>query len=209
MWIGGVVQGGGGGCGLRGSNAIAKNCGKTAEDCGKIAIPGEQPSLTHKVQQFGQVAQIFSLGHTKGPRAAQLQEAPLNITMELEHESKEAVVVVQFVLPLRNRPNCCANRNGCNNYVWMTADTDTPLTALRAVSSDPGQAHERDMCAWGGKMPGASSQSHDASGWGSSKMGTSSPRHHERAPHLSQYLNPPTSPPTHWRGQPPSGGGGG
>ena len=30
----------------------------------------------------------------------------------------------------------------------------------------------RDMGPWGGKMPGTSPQSHDASGWGSFKMGT-------------------------------------
>ena len=45
-------------------------------------------------------------------------------------------------------------------------------------------------------MPGASPQSHDASRWGSSKMGTSPRWHHARAPHLSQFLNPPPSPPT-------------
>ena len=55
----------------------------------------------------------------------------------------------------------------------------------------------------GGKMPGASPQSHDASRWGSSKMGTSSRWHHERAPHLSQFLNPPPSPPTQWVDNPP------
>ena len=39
-----------------------------------------------------QLAQIF-FSHTKGPWAAQLQEAPLNITMELKHEPKAADVV--------------------------------------------------------------------------------------------------------------------
>ena len=47
---------------------------------------------------------MFSFGHTKGPRAAQLQEAPFNITMELKHEPKAANVVIQSVPPLRNRP---------------------------------------------------------------------------------------------------------
>ena len=47
-------------------------------------------------------------------------------------------------------------------------------------------------------MPGASPQSHDPSGWGSSKIRASSRWHHERAPHLSQFLNPPPSPPTQW-----------
>ena len=40
-----------------------------------------------------QLAQIF-FSHTKGPWAAQLQEAPLNITMELKHEPKAADVVI-------------------------------------------------------------------------------------------------------------------
>ena len=40
-------------------------------------------------------------------------------------------------------------------------------------------------------MPGANPQSHDASGWGSSKTETSSRWHHERAPHLSQFLTRP------------------
>jgi hypothetical protein len=39
------------------------------------------------------VAQIFFI-HTKGPWAAQLQEAPLNITMELKHEPTAADVVI-------------------------------------------------------------------------------------------------------------------
>ena len=64
---------------------------------------------------------------------------------------------------------------------------------------DPG-----DMCLQEGKMPGTRPQSHNASGWGSFKMGTSSRWHYEWAPQLSQFLNPPPSPPTQWvDNQPP------
>ena len=53
-------------------------------------------------------------------------------------------------------------------------------------------------------MPEASPESPGASWWGSSKVGTSSRWHHERAPYLSQFLNPPLSPPSQWiDNQPP------
>ena len=52
-------------------------------------------------------------------------------------------------------------------------------------------------------MPGASAHSHDAGGWGSYKVGTSSRWHHERVPHLSQFLGPPRSPPAQWGDPPP------
>ena len=38
-----------------------------------------------------------------GPKALQLQEAALNITMKLKHETKAADVVIQLVLTLGNR----------------------------------------------------------------------------------------------------------
>ena len=46
---------------------------------------------------------IFFLGIVQlGPKALQLQEAALNITMELNHETNAADVVFQFVLVLGN-----------------------------------------------------------------------------------------------------------
>ena len=83
---------------------LRKIAGKLRKIAGKLRHC-KQPSVTFKVQQFWTGgSDIFPFSHTKGPRAAQLQEAPLNITMELKHEPKAADVVIQFVLPLRNRP---------------------------------------------------------------------------------------------------------
>ena len=107
--VGHVTQGRGGGWRLGGGGSnceklrgnckeIAENCGKIAENCDTISNP-PQPS---RCNNSGQVKGIFSFGHSKGPRAAQLQEAPLNITMKLKHEPKAVDVVIQFVLSLRN-----------------------------------------------------------------------------------------------------------
>ena len=78
--------------------------------------------------------------------------------------------------------SCAASHHAPNHY---------PHNLHRPIP-----VQNRDMCPRGVKMPGASPQSHDASGWGNSKMGTPSRWHHERAPHLSQFSNPPPSPTT-------------
>ena len=111
--------GGGGDCGLGGSNPIAKNCGKIAgklrKNCGEIAgklrkIAGKlrkncgvvsgppEPSRCYSSGQVAQNSQNFT--ETNSPWTVQLQEAPLDITVELQHEPKAADVVIQFVLPL-------------------------------------------------------------------------------------------------------------
>ena len=103
--------GGGGNCGLGGSNPIAKNCGKIAgklrkiaENCGKLrkncdVVSGPpEPSRCNNSGQVAQNSQNFT--ETNSLWAVQLQEAPLNITVELQYEPKAADVVIQFVLPL-------------------------------------------------------------------------------------------------------------
>ena len=104
-------QGGGKNCGLGGSNPIAKNCGKIAEklrriaeNCGKLrkncdVVSG--PPEPSRCNNSGQVAQNSpNFTETNSLWALQLQELPLNITVELQHEPKAADVVIQFVLPL-------------------------------------------------------------------------------------------------------------
>ena len=71
------------------------------ECCGGGGGPSSK-ALPSGCTSSGQVAQILSLHHSKGPQAAQLQQAPLNITRESKHEPKAADVVIQFVLPF-----CC------------------------------------------------------------------------------------------------------
>ena len=104
-------RGGGGNCGLGGSNPIAKNCGKIAEkwrklrkiaeklrkNCNVVSGPPE-PSRCNNSGQVAQNSQNFT--ETNSLWAVQLQEAPLNITVELQHEPKAADVVIQFVLRL-------------------------------------------------------------------------------------------------------------
>ena len=80
---------------------IAENCGKIAEklreNCDVVSGPPE-PSRCYS---FGQVAQNSeNFTETNSPWTVQLQEAPLDITVELQHEPKAADVVIQFVLPL-------------------------------------------------------------------------------------------------------------
>jgi hypothetical protein len=88
-----------------------KNCGKIAENCGKLRKIAEklrkncdvvsgppEPSRCNNSGQVAQNSQNFT--ETNSLWAVQLQEAPLNITVELQHEPKAADVVIQFVLPL-------------------------------------------------------------------------------------------------------------
>ena len=97
----GCEPGGGKNCGLGGSNPIAKNCGKIAEklreNCDVVSGPPE-PSRCNNSGQVAQNSPNFT--ETNSLWALQLQELPLNITVELQHEPKAADVVIQFVLPL-------------------------------------------------------------------------------------------------------------
>ena len=92
---------GGGDCGLGGSNPIAEKLRKIAEklrkNCDVVSGPPE-PSRCYSSGQVAQNSQNFT--ETNSPWTVQLQEAPLDITVELQHEPKAADVVIQFVLPL-------------------------------------------------------------------------------------------------------------
>ena len=83
---------------------LRKNCGKIAENCGKLrkncdVVSGPpEPSRCYNSGQVAQNSQNFT--ETNSPWTVQLQEAPLNITVELQHEPKAADVVIGFVLPL-------------------------------------------------------------------------------------------------------------
>ena len=87
---------------------LRENCGKIAENCGKIAEKLQEncdvvssPPEASRCNSSGQVAQNSqNFTETNSPWAVQLQEAPLDITVELQHEPKAADVVIQFVLPL-------------------------------------------------------------------------------------------------------------
>ena len=83
---------------------LRKNCGKLRKiaeklrkNCGVVSSPPE-PSRCNNSGQVAQKSQNFT--ETNSPWAVQLQDAPLNITVELQHEPKAADVVIQFVLPL-------------------------------------------------------------------------------------------------------------
>ena len=102
---------GGGDCGLGGSiqlrkiaEKLRKNCGKLWKIAGKLrencdVVSGPpQPSRCNNSEQVAQNSQNFT--ETNSLWAVQLQEAPLNITVELQHEPKAADVVIQFVLRL-------------------------------------------------------------------------------------------------------------
>ena len=93
----GRVPGGGGGLRCGGSNAIAKSCGKLRENCGKLwefagklrkngdVVSG--PPEPSRCKSSGEVAHnCQNFTETNSPWSVQLQEAPLDITMELQHE---------------------------------------------------------------------------------------------------------------------------
>ena len=92
----------------KGCGKIAENCGKIAEKLRKIAeklrkncdvVSGPpEPSRCNNSGQVAQNSQNFT--ETNSLWAVHLQEAPLNITVELQHEPKAADVVIQYVLPL-------------------------------------------------------------------------------------------------------------
>ena len=113
-WLSPCTGGGGIAVGGGGSKPIAKNCGEIAGKLLKIAgklrkIAGKlrhckQPSVTLKVQQFWTGGSDFSFQSYKTSMGSTITRGALNITMELKHEPKAADVVIQFVLPLRNRP---------------------------------------------------------------------------------------------------------
>ena len=90
---------------------LRKIAGKLRENCGKLRKIAEklrkncdvvsgppEPSRCNNSGQVAQNSQNFT--ETNSLWAVQLQEAPLNITVELQHEPKAADVVIQFVLPL-------------------------------------------------------------------------------------------------------------
>ena len=83
---------------------LRKNCEKMRKiaeklrkNCDVVSGPPE-PSRCNNSGQVAQNSQNFT--ETNSLWAVQLQEAPLNITVELQHEPKAADVVIQFVLPL-------------------------------------------------------------------------------------------------------------
>ena len=83
---------------------LRKNCGKLRKIAEKLrkncdVVSGHlEPSTCNSSGQVAQNCQNFT--ETNSPWAVQLQEAPLDITVELQHEPKAADVVIQFVLPL-------------------------------------------------------------------------------------------------------------
>ena len=83
---------------------LRENCGKLRKIAGKLrkncdVVSGHlEPSTCNSSGQVAQNCQNFT--ETNSPWAVQLQEAPLDITVELQHEPKAADVVIQFVLPL-------------------------------------------------------------------------------------------------------------
>ena len=83
---------------------LRENCGKLRKiaeklrkNCDVVSGPPE-PSRCNNSGQVAQNSQNFT--ETNSLWAVHLQEAPLNITVELQHEPKAADVVIQFVLPL-------------------------------------------------------------------------------------------------------------
>ena len=93
------------------SRGVESNCEKLRKNCGKLRKIAEklrkncdvvsghlEPSTCNSSGQVAQNCQNFT--ETNSPWAVQLQEAPLDITVELQHEPKAADVVIQFVLPL-------------------------------------------------------------------------------------------------------------
>ena len=76
---------------------LRKIAGKLRKNCDVVSGPPE-PSRCNNSGQVAQNSQNFT--ETNSLWAVQLQEAPLNITVELQHEPKAADVVIQFVLPL-------------------------------------------------------------------------------------------------------------
>ena len=88
---------GGGGCSHGQSNPIAINYGNLWENCnGTCNPPKFQGNKTS-----GQLANVFPILRL-GPKVLPLQEAALNVTMELKHETKAVDVVIQFVLTFGN-----------------------------------------------------------------------------------------------------------
>ena len=83
---------------------LRKNCGKLRKIAGKLrkncdVVSGPpEPSRCNNSGQVAQNSQNFT--ETNSLWAVHLQEAPLNITVELQHEPKAADVVIQYVLPL-------------------------------------------------------------------------------------------------------------
>ena len=76
---------------------LRKIAEKLRKNCDVVSGPPE-PSRCNNSGQVAQNSQNFT--ETNSLWAVQLQEAPLNITVELQHEPKAADVVIQFVLPL-------------------------------------------------------------------------------------------------------------
>ena len=80
---------------------IAEKSRKIAEklrkNCDVVSGPPE-PSRCYSSGQVAQNSQNFT--ETNSPWTVQLQEAPLDITVELQHEPKAADVVIQFVLAI-------------------------------------------------------------------------------------------------------------
>ena len=80
---------------------VAEKLRKIAENLRKNCDVVSGPPEPSRCNNSGQVAQnSHNFTETNSPWAVQLQEAPLNITVELQHEPKAADVVIQFVLPL-------------------------------------------------------------------------------------------------------------
>ena len=79
------------------SGGVESNCGKLRKNCDVVSGPPE-PSRCNNSGQVAQNSPNFT--ETNSLWALQLQELPLNITVELQHEPKAADVVIQFVLPL-------------------------------------------------------------------------------------------------------------
>ena len=101
-------QGGGGIAVWRGRIQLRKIAEKLRENCGKLRKIAEklrencdvvsgppEPSRCNNSGQVAQNSQNFT--ETNSLWAVQLQEAPPNITVELQHEPKAADVVIQFV----------------------------------------------------------------------------------------------------------------
>ena len=79
---------------------LRRKCRKSRKTVGKL-----QPSSTLRRRHFWTASQRFffaSYNLVQRNYRLQLQEAALNITMELKHETKAADVVTQLVLTLGN-----------------------------------------------------------------------------------------------------------
>ena len=97
-------MGGGGGIAVWGGQIqlrkIAEKLRKIAEKLRKNCDVVSGPPDLSRCYSSGQVAQNSqNFTETNSPWTVQLQEAPLDITVELQHEPA-ADVVIQFVLPL-------------------------------------------------------------------------------------------------------------